>query len=196
MCKHDTTQFYPSQVTSLRYENSPILRSISINVAFSSRTLTRCCTSCNKYRDTSPKCKYRNTNVRIGQISRCFIEKMVTWSSSRVIVDNRNVESFCKNEENVDRKWKKKEKKEEEEGLKHSPADYRANADDGPSVYWPPRPLLQGFPCPDIRRSFPSRRMVTVLCSSPEFWLFYRKAVAHDTRDTPAGKNHTLPKYN
>ena len=29
----------------------------------------------------------------------------------------------------------KKEKKKEEEGLKHSPADYRANADDGPSVY-------------------------------------------------------------
>lgn len=31
--------------------------------------------------------------------------------------------------------------------------------------------------------------MARVLCSSPEFWLFYRNAVAHDTSDTAAAEH-------
>lgn len=31
--------------------------------------------------------------------------------------------------------------------------------------------------------------MARVLCSSPEFWLFYRNAVAHDTSDTTAAEH-------
>lgn len=65
----------------------------------------------------------------------------------------------------------------------------RVCADDEPWVCWPPWPLLQDFPYLGTRRSSPSRRMVTVLCSSPEFWLFYRSAVAHNTRDTPAAEH-------